>query len=196
VDHADTKNIGQRLLAGAFGCFAAMIIVTVTPAPAFAVMPKVGDMAPDFELDSLNGEKAKLSELSRQGPVVLVVLRGYPGYQCPICSAQVGELMSKAREFQDAKAHVVLVYPGPSEGLRQRADEFIRGKTLPENYQILLDPGYTFTNSYGLRWDAPKETAYPSTFVIDGQRTIRFSKISQSHGGRARAAEILEALKK
>jgi thioredoxin-dependent peroxiredoxin len=196
VDHADNKKIGPMLLAGAFGWFAAMIIVAVTPADAFAVTPKVGDMAPDFELDSLDGEKVKLSELSQKGPVVLVVLRGYPGYQCPICTAQVGELMSKAQKFQDARSRVVLVYPGPSEGLKQRADEFIRGKTLPENFQILLDPGYTFTNSYGLRWDAPKETAYPSAFVIDGQRTIRFSKISQSHGGRARAAEILEALKK
>jgi peroxiredoxin len=196
VDRADTKNLGLRLFASAFGRLAAVLIATATPAPAFAATPKVGDVAPDFELDSLDGEKAKLSELSRQGPVVLVVLRGYPGYQCPICNAQVGELLGKAREFRDAKANVVLVYPGPSEGLRQRAGEFIRGKTLPENYQILLDPGYAFTNSYGLRWDAPKETAYPSTFVIDGQRMIRFAKISQSHGGRARAAEILEALKK
>ena len=78
--------------------------------------------------------------------------------------------MSKAREFQDARSHVILVYPGPSEGLKQRAGEFIRGKTLPENFQILLDPDFTFTKSYGLRWDAPKETAYPSAFVIDSTR--------------------------
>ena len=122
---------------------------------------------PDFALDSLDGQKVSLSALADQGPVVLVVLRGYPGYQCPICTAQVGELMGKAREFQDARSRVILVYPGPSEGLKQRAGEFIRGKTLPENFQILLDPDYTFTKSYGLRWDAPKETAYPSAFVID-----------------------------
>jgi peroxiredoxin len=196
VDHVIARKTGSRLLTGAFAGIAAVIIATIPLVDAIAATPRVGEMAPDFELDSLDGAKVKLSELSQQGPVVLVVLRGYPGYQCPICGAQVGELMSKARGFQEAGSRVVLVYPGPSEGLKQRADEFVRGKTLPENFQILLDPGYTFTNKYGLRWDAPKETAYPSTFVIDGQRTIRFSKVSQSHGGRARAAEILEALRK
>jgi peroxiredoxin len=196
VDHAIARKTGSRFLTRAFVGFAAAIIATIPLVDAIAATPRVGDMAPDFELNSLHGEKVKLSELSQRGPVVLVVLRGYPGYQCPICSAQVGELMSKAREFQEARSRVVLVYPGPSEGLKQRADEFVRGKTLPENFQILLDPGYTFTNRYGLRWDAPKETAYPSAFVIDGQRTIRFSKVSPSHGGRASAAEILEALKR
>jgi peroxiredoxin len=173
----------------------ALALTTIASAQGTGAMLGLGDTAPDFALDSLDGGKVTLSALAQQGPVVLVVLRGYPGYQCPICSAQVGDLMSKSREFQDARARVVLVYPGPSEGLKQRAGEFISGKTLPENFQILLDPGYTFTNSYGLRWDAPKETAYPSTFVIDGTRTIRFAKISRSHGGRAKAAEILEALK-
>jgi peroxiredoxin len=159
-------------------------------------MPEVGDTAPDFALDSLDGAKVNLSALVQEGPVVLVVLRGYPGYQCPICSAQVGDLMSKAGEFREARARVVLVYPGPSEGLKQRAGEFLHGRTLPEHFQIVLDPGYTFTNSYGLRWDAPKETAYPSAFVIDTMRTIRFARISRSHGGRAKASEILDALRK
>src|SRR6478672_11201036 len=72
--------------------------------------PKVGTEAPDFELASLGGEKVKLSKLTDSGPVVLVVLRGYPGYQCPLCTRQVGELIGKADEFKKAGARVVLVY--------------------------------------------------------------------------------------
>ena len=49
---------------------------------------------------------------------------------------------------------------------------------------------------YGLRWDAPHETAYPSTFLIDRQGVIFFSKIVKEHGGRTTAAEILDALSK
>ena len=192
----DLSRIGRPLVAGASGLVIALAFTVIAPAQAVEPTLQVGETAPDFALDSLDGQKVSLSALADRGPVVLVVLRGYPGYQCPICTAQVGELMSKARDFQDARSHVILVYPGPSEGLKQRAGEFIRGKTLPENFQILLDPDYTFTMSYGLRWDAPKETAYPSAFVIDNTRTIRFAKISHSHGGRAKAAEILEALKK
>ena len=43
-------------------------------------------------------------------------------------------------------------------------------------------------------WDAPRETAYPSTFVIDQGGVIRFAKVSKSHGGRAATGEVLKAL--
>jgi len=46
--------------------------------------PKVGDIASDFELSDLNDKSIKLSSLSEKGSLVLVVLRGYPGYQCPL----------------------------------------------------------------------------------------------------------------
>ena len=59
-----------------------------------------------------------------------------------------------------------------------------------------LDPGYEFTTQYGLRWDAPHETAYPSTFLIDRQGMVFFSKIVKEHGGRTSAAEIVQALPK
>jgi cytochrome oxidase Cu insertion factor (SCO1/SenC/PrrC family) len=43
--------------------------------------PMIGEPAPDFTLESLSGEKVQLSKVNEQGPVVLVVLRGFPGYQ-------------------------------------------------------------------------------------------------------------------
>lgn len=43
--------------------------------------PAVGDKAPEFTLRSVAGTEVRLSELVAQGPVALVVLRGYPGYQ-------------------------------------------------------------------------------------------------------------------
>ena len=48
--------------------------------------------------------------------------------------------------------------------------------------------------AYGLRWDAPSETAYPATFVIDRSGTVRFAQISRVHGGRTPAADVLAAL--
>ena len=157
-------------------------------------IPREGYKAPDFTLDGLDGQPVTLSELLEDSSVVLVVLRGYPGYQCPICMIQVGDLLKHAQEFADANAHVVLVYPGPAEDLDQRATEFIKNKQLPEHFSFVIDPDYTFTNAYGLRWDAPKETAYPSTFVIDRQDTVRLVKISKTHGGRAKTEEIIAVL--
>ena len=158
--------------------------------------PKVGESAPDFALPTLSGGDVRLSKLTRKGPVALVVLRGYPGYQCPFCTAQVAELRNKAKAFAGAKAQVLLVYPGPAENLKQRADEFVGGKAMPANFTLALDPDYTFTKAYGLRWNAPHETAYPSTFVINRKNRIVYAKTSRTHGDRAKTDEILEALAK
>jgi thioredoxin-dependent peroxiredoxin len=157
---------------------------------------KVGDTAPDVSLEPLaGGDKVKLSSLTEEGPVVLVMLRGWPGYQCPICFRQMGDLVRHARDFEQLGAKVVLVYPGPADGLADRAHEFLKGTELPEPFVMMIDPDYTLTNLYHLRWDEPRETDYPSTFVLDRDRKIVFRKTSFSHGDRAKTDDVLAAVK-
>ena len=164
------------------------------PAAEVAKPPMVGEAADDFTLSTIEGEQVKLSQMLKKGPVVLVVLRGFPGYQCPVCNAQVGQFITAAKKIKAAGANVVLVYPGPADGLKQHASEFAHGKALPENFYLVLDPDFEFTLSYHLRWEAKNETAYPATFVVDPGGKITFAKISMSHGGRASADEVLKAL--
>ena len=161
----------------------------------WAEPPKIGESAPDFSLSSIDGKMIRLGDRIAAGPVVLVVLRGYPGYQCPFCNRQVADFLQNAREFSDARTRVMLVYPGPPDGLQQHASEFAAGRTLPGHFDLLLDPDYRTTNLYGLRWNAPHETAYPSTFVISRAGVVVFSGISKQHGGRTTATEVLDALK-
>ena len=170
-------------------------LVEALPLSAGAA-PTVGEKAPDFVLATPEGKSVRLSEAILKGPVVLVVLRGYPGYQCPYCNRQVQDFIQRSQGFADAGARVVVVYPGPPQDLGVKAGEFLADKKFPDNFDLLLDPGYEFTNLYGLRWDAPHETAYPSTFLIDRQGFIFFRKIVKEHGGRSTAAEILDALPK
>jgi peroxiredoxin Q/BCP len=156
--------------------------------------PAVGDQAPDFKLNTLDHESVELSKLRQSGPVVLIVLRGYPGYQCPVCNTQVGQFLAGATKLAAANANVVLVYPGDADGLQKHASEFIRGKTLPVNVFLALDPDFKFTLPYQLRWNAKNETAYPATFVVDSDGKVRFAKVSKTHGGRASLDEVLKAL--
>ena len=158
--------------------------------------PAVGEKAPSFDVRALDEKPVRLAPLLKQGPVVLIVLRGYPGYQCPICTRQVGELIQKTDDFAKRKATVVLVYPGPSEGLKRYAGEFVAGKDLPKGFRFAVDPGYRFTESYGLRWNAPNETAYPSTFVIGRDGRVAYAKVSRSHGDRAPVADVLGEIDK
>ena len=189
----------MSMIAGrrVFVCCCGMLVAwcaSVTGAADKDAFPAVGDQAKEFTLSTPGGEKVQLASLLKKGPVALVVLRGYPGYQCAACDLQVRDFLQNADKFQADKASVVVVYPGPAEQLQQRAEEFVRGKTLPANFDLVLDPDYAFTKLYGLRWDAEKETAYPSTFVIEPNGKITFAKISQTHKGRASAEEVLQAL--
>ncbi len=155
---------------------------------------QVGKKAHDFTLYTVNGDKIILSELTTVQPVVLVVLRGWPGYQCPVCTRQVGGLVENSDNFLKYNAVVLMVYPGPAEELKKHALEFAEDFQFPNNFYFTLDPDYSMINSYGLRWNAPSETAYPSTFVINKEGIIVFSKISSTHGGRANNEEIFNVL--
>ncbi len=164
------------------------------PTTAPAAPPKVGEAAREFTLTDLDGTKVSLGGLTEKGPVVLVVLRGWPGYQCPLCTKQVGALRAKADEFAKRGTGVVFIYPGPSDRLDERANEFLKAEKLPKGFAFVTDPDYGFTNGYGLRWDAKNETAYPSTFVIGKDNVVRYAKVSKTHGDRAPTDDVLKAL--
>lgn len=166
------------------------------PEPSVAAdtgQPAVGDQAPVVTLTSTLGEPVDLAKTFKSGKTVLVVLRGYPGYQCGICSRVASGFATAAPQFAEAGVQVVMVYPGAAAGLGAKADEFLDSKPLPAPLTMVLDPDFTLVNAYGLRWDAPGETAYPSTFIIsDGK--VEWAKISKTHGGRGGATQVLKAI--
>ena len=173
----------------------ALAAISAAQAATSAITPQVGESAPNFSLQTLDARTVELKQLVAEGPVVLVVLRGWPGYQCPLCTRQVHDFVANAAEFGKRNASVVMVYPGPMDQLQARAQEFLQDKNWPSGFVYLLDPDYRFTHAYGLRWEAKKETAYPSTFVIERGGKIRFAQVSHSHGNRLSAARALAELK-
>lgn len=199
----DCSIMPRRSLGCWIGALALIqCLVLIGPVTAGDTPPAVGEKAPDFELP-IQGEDAylTLSELVADGPVVVIVLRGYPGYQCPICNRQVGGLINRAKTLGaalgDRPNSVVMVYPGQETGidLDRRAQQFVGSKKIPQPLVLVRDPGLEMVKDWGLHWDARNETAYPSTFVIGAGRRVKWSKISKSHGGRAQVEEILGAIK-
>lgn len=191
----------KRRFLLATACAAAVCVMATAGAARATQMltaaggvPTVGDVAPSFALPSMSGNTVRLAEVLKDGPVVLVMLRGWPGYQCPFCTRQFADFLANADALRARKARVVFVYPGPGDGLTAHAAAFTAGKDLPAHFTFLTDPDYVFTNAYGLRWNAPKETAYPSTFVLDARGRITFAQTSREHGGRVPVADVLAAL--
>lgn len=156
--------------------------------------PRVGDKARDFRLKTLDRKEVRLSELTQQGPVVLVVLRGWPEYQCAICFGQFVDYLEHGAEFAPRHARVLFVYPGPPDHLQEQAEYFTRDRTFPREFLFAIDPDYQLVNAYGLRWNAHRETAYPATYIVDRDGIVRFSRVSKDHGGRVRAEETLKVL--
>lgn len=163
--------------------------------PVFAQTPVVGDKAPDFTLPTPSGKAVRMSSEQQGQGLILVVLRGYPGYQCPYCVRQVHDFVKHAPDFAAKNTRVLLVYPGPPANLDQHAKEFLEKQAdLPANIVLVTDPDYKVTNLYGLRWNAPNETAYPSTFILDKKGMVVFEKISRSHGDRLSAQDAVDHL--
>lgn len=186
----------ERVFTAAFFVAALAAASPIVAAAGFGMAPKLGEKAPPFSLLDLDGQRVTLDGELMHGPVVLVLLRGWPGYQCPFCTRQFADFLGHASAFEAAGARVVWVYPGPSDSVQQHAREFLASRALPSAFRITTDPDYVFTNAYGLRWDAPQETAYPATFVIDRGAKVRFAQISSGHDGRATATDVLKALDK
>lgn len=184
--------------------FAAILALCCMPSTTLAVKrgkaPAVGSKAPPFEL-SVQGEGGlvTLSELAKDGPFAVIVLRGFPGYQCGICNRQVGALINRARSLASATGNkprrIVLIYPGPAESLDSKAKAFMGSRRLPDPFVLLTDPDMEMVSDWGLRWKARSETAYPAAFVIDRSKRVRWTKVSDSHSGRAGADELIRVFK-
>ena len=100
----------------------AAALATATVFAGFGAAPKIGDKARPFTLTALDGKSVSLAGETARGPVVLVLARGWPGYQCPFCTRQFADFVAHAKEFETLGASVVWVYPGPSDQVVQRAN--------------------------------------------------------------------------
>ncbi|MEM7144133.1 MAG: redoxin domain-containing protein [Verrucomicrobiota bacterium] len=169
---------------------AALISIT-TAAP-----PAVGDKVPALELADLDGKIVSLENILKKTPAVVVFLRGWNGKQCPLCSRQFGDFLTKAADFADQNYSVVFVYPDhdDKDATVEHATDFSKEVRLPENFYFLLDPGVTAGKDFNLFWDAKKETVYPSLFLLNQDGIVQFAKVSNSHGGRVSAKDALKEI--
>jgi peroxiredoxin len=137
------------------------------------------------------GQPVSLADFRGQKPVVLVVMRGFPGYVCMFCSAQTAMLVKNHGEFVKRGAEVLVVYPGP----RERLDDFVRtSREQVENaavpFRILLDPDFKAVDQLGIRG----ELAKPSTYILDRQGQVRFAYVGGSASDRPSLKALLEQL--
>jgi peroxiredoxin Q/BCP len=140
-----------------------------------------GQPAPDFELESDNGETVRLSDL-RGKPVVLYF---YPKDDTPGCTKQACGIRDAWGEFQRAGAEVF----GISADSQASHERFKSKYSLP--FTLLADPEHKLGEPYDVSQEG-KSSYERSTFVIDADGNV--AKIMRRVKPDGHADQVLSAL--
>ncbi len=168
----------------------------------------VGDAAPDFGLPSVKGGETRLSDLLRNGPVVLNFYRG--GW-CPFCNLEFRALNQRLPEIQSLGATLIGVSPETPDNSLTTAEKHAL------EFEVLSDVGNIVARDYGLltsvseemrplytEWgidvpavngDDSHELPVPATYVIDTHGIIRASYVNKDYTTRMEPSDIVAALK-
>lgn len=169
---------------------------------------KVGDKAPEFILKDAKGKKVQLSELLKQGPVVLTWYRG--GW-CPYCNIALAALQEKLPEIKKVEAQLVALTPElPNKSLDTTQKNELEFKVLTDlNHGVADDYGLVFKltpkvrelykgffnlNEYNGEEAGDEQLPLAATYIIDTKGTIRWAFVKADYRQRAEPSEIVDFL--
>ena len=154
----------------------------------------VGEQAPDFTLEDIQGTQVTLSATRGKVPTVLVF---YRGYWCPFCAHQLSELRSLLKA--DEQVRVLAVSVDDHEKTKQLIEKIAADGNGAVNYAMLSDPGHKVIDAYGLHDPAYDGTKFdgiphPTVYVIDKNGRIAWAKVETDYKVRPSNADIRAAL--
>jgi peroxiredoxin Q/BCP len=129
-------------------------------------MLRIGDPAPDFDLQDENGKPVRLSDFRGKSSVVLMF---YPADNTPGCTKQLCTARDDYDKYVEAGVAVFGVNPG-SAGTHKKFAEKHGFKT-----PLLLDAGGKVSRAYDALMPIPMLTLVNRTVVgIDREGAVRF----------------------
>jgi thioredoxin-dependent peroxiredoxin len=127
---------------------------------------KVGDSAPDFELQGTGGRTVRLADFRGRW----LVLAFYPGDFTPVCTRQFCSYRDAADRLDELDAEVLGVSPQTLDSHeRFRAKH---GLTVP----LLADPERDMIRAYGVL--GPGGMVRRSIFIVDPQGIVRYRHVA------------------
>ena len=141
-----------------FSSISDMTKETTSQQPSTNIGMDVGEIAPDFELMTLKGEKMKLSQFRGKK----VVLNFWASW-CPPCRAEMSEMQ---RFYEQYGQHVAIVAVNLTnkEKSRDAVETFVNQKSV--TFDITLDEQGMVSKTY-------KVITIPTSYIIDEQGIIR-----------------------
>lgn len=147
-----------------------------------------GFMAPDFDLENMQGGRLALSKEVVKGPLVLNFYGG--GWSLP-CVAMLRKIQRLLPEFGKRGGQFAAV-SSESRTVTTRLEK-AEGFTFP----LLVDAELTVVKRYGI-WNPQSErpAPYPSFWVIDQDRVIRFKRVVLTEKERPDIDTLLNEIEK
>jgi len=151
--------LGMGALYGLTRLDSAMRISELMADPAASAKLQVDGVAPNFELESINGERVSLSQY--RGRVVVV---NFWATWCGPCQVEMPLFQSRYEQYE---GELAILAVNAQEGVEE-AKGFMKDFGL--TFEALLDPGGEVQELYLVR-------GYPTTYVIDREGILRVQHI-------------------
>ncbi len=142
----------------------------------------IGQPAPDFSLQSLNGDSVTLSEL--RGSKIIMIF--YRGHWCPFCVGHLQDIQTLLPALEKAGYQVLAISPDDASGMQKMADRMDRP------YRFLSDVNLDVTDLYGIRKDA--ELPHPAMILLDDQGIVQWFYIGEDYKTRPSATQLQQVL--
>jgi peroxiredoxin len=170
---------------------------------------QVGEMAPDFDLESVDGRRVSLESVLRAGPAVLAFYRG--GW-CPYCNLALRALDLALPALRDQNATLLAISPQRTAAIRETSDKY------GLKFALLSDPGNRVGRLFGLTYRMPDdlvafyrdlgidlptangtttwELPLPATYVVGQDGAVAHAFIDVDYTRRAEPADIVAAVRR
>lgn len=167
-----------------------------------------GDKAPDFTLPNAVGEEITLSNLLKDGPVVLI---WYRGEWCPYCNVYLADIQAHMKDFKEAGANVIAISPETPDHGSNMQDR------LSLDFHVLSDEQSGVAEEYGVVYTLPPKIAthlqdafdihganndernllpLSASYIINTDGTISYAYLNADYRERAETNLLLEEVKK
>lgn len=162
----------KRLMA--LSLFAICITLILLPSgccnstPDLPTAPKVGSLAPDFEVTTLDGETTSLQDMKGK-PLLLLFFRT----TCSACNANMPHVQSAFEERGEEVQFIAIETGSSNDSVQQYVENnglgftvaLGRGNTVSETYNIAFIPTTFFIDSRGVI-QGKQVGAYPSADAL------------------------------
>jgi alkyl hydroperoxide reductase subunit AhpC len=142
---------------------------------------KLGDTAPDFEVETTDGKLRFHDWIGNDW----AVLFSHPKDFTPVCTTELGEVSRLKNEFAKRGVKVVGLSVDPVKDHHGWAKDIEETQGYALNFPLIADPDRKVSNLYGMIHEKANDTlTVRSVFVIDPNKKVRLTITYPASTGR------------